>query len=72
MTRGRGGEKVRLTRERRRALIDRLNANDVYLQRLEGRRRETGGPSEEDLARQIEQERERNLSRRGFGQAIGG
>ena len=69
---GRGDEEARLRRERRRALIERLNANDEYLRELEGRRREAGQLSEEELAQEIEMERGRNLSRLGFGQAGGG
>ena len=68
----RGDEEARLRRERRRTLIERLNANDEYLHKLEGRRREAEQLSEEELAREIEMERERDLSRLGFGQAGGG
>lgn len=64
-------EEERLRRERRQALIERLNANDEYLYKLEGRRHETARLSEEELAQEIERERERNLSRRGFSQAGG-
>ena len=70
MTDGRGRRAAHGGRERRRALIERLNANDEYLRRLEGQRRATGQLSEEELAQEIE--RERNLSRLGFGQAGGG
>ncbi|QIN79906.1 hypothetical protein GBA65_16770 [Rubrobacter marinus] len=65
MVDGRGGEGVRLRRERRRALIERLNANDEYLRRLEGRRREAGRLSPEEL--ELEIEKERNRSRRDAG-----
>lgn len=71
MVDGHGDEEARLRRERRRALIERLNANDEYLHKLEGRRRDAGQLSEEELAQEIELERERNLSRLGFGQAGG-
>ena len=55
-------------RRRRRGLIERLNRNEERLEELEVRRREPGGRlSEEELAREIEMERERNLARRGFG-----
>ena len=72
MVDGRGDEEARLRRERRQALIERLNADDEYLHKLEGRRREAGQLSEEELAQEIEMEHERNLSRLGFGQAGGG
>lgn len=65
MVDGRGDEEARLRRERRRALIERLNANDEYLRKLEGRRRETGQLSPEEL--DLEIEKERNLSRRSAG-----
>ena len=65
MAESRGERESRLKRERRQALIQRLNADDEYLQSLEGRRRETGQLSEEELALEIE--RQRNLSRRGYG-----
>ena len=65
------GGKERLRLERKQALIARLNANDEYLHKLEGRRHETARLSEEELAQEIERERERNLSRLGFGQAGG-
>ncbi len=64
-------EEGRSRREHRQALIERLNANDDGLRKLEGRRRETAQLSEEELAQEIERERERNLSRLGFGQAGG-
>ena len=60
MVEGRGDEEARLQRDRRRALIERLNANDEYLRQLEERRREAGQLSEEERALKIEQERERN------------
>lgn len=57
MVDGRGDEGARPRRERRRALIERLNANDAYLRNLEGRRRETVQLSQEDLDLEIEKER---------------
>ncbi len=65
MADGRGEEQARLRRERRRALIERLDANDEYLRKLEGRRRETGQLSPENL--DLEIEKERNRSRRDAG-----
>ena len=65
MAEGRGKAEVRLRRERRRALIERLNANDEYLRKLEGRRRETDRLSPEEL--ELEIEKERNRSRRDAG-----
>ena len=65
MVDGRGEEEARLHRERRRALIERLNANDEYLRGLEERRRETGQLSPEEL--DLEIEKERNRSRRDAG-----
>ena len=64
-------EEGRSRREHRQAVIERLNANDDGLRKLEGRRRESAQLSEEELAQEIERERERNLSRLGFGQAGG-
>jgi hypothetical protein len=62
------GERREAARRRRRGLIERLNRNEERLEELEVRRREPGGRlSEEELAREIEMERERNLARRGFG-----
>lgn len=66
----RGDEEARLRRENRQALIERLNASEERLRKLEGRRREPDRLSEEELAREIEIERERNRSRWGFGQAF--
>ncbi len=61
-------ERREAARRRRRGLIERLNRNEERLEELEVRRREPGGRlSEEELAREIEMERERNLARRGFG-----
>ena len=65
MVDGRGDEEARLRRERRRVLIERLNANDEYLRKLEGRRREAGQLSPEEL--DLEIEKERNRSRRDVG-----
>ena len=65
MVDGRGDEEARLRRERRQALIERLNANDEYLRKLEGRGRETGQLSPEEL--DLEIEKERNRSRRDAG-----
>ena len=42
MVDGSENEEGRLGREHRRALIECLNANDEYLQGIEGRRREIG------------------------------
>ncbi len=62
-------ERREAARQRRRGLIERLNRSEERLRELEIRRREPGGRlSDEELAREIELERERNLSRRGFGQ----
>ena len=71
MVDGSENEEGRSRREHRQAVIERLNANDDGLRKLEGRRRETAQLSEEELAQEIERERERNLSRLGFGQAGG-
>ena len=61
-------ERREAARRRRRGLIERLNRNEERLEELEVRRREPGGRlSEEELAREIEMERQRNLARRGFG-----
>jgi hypothetical protein len=61
-------ERREAARRRRRDLIERLDRNEERLEELEARRREPGGRlSEEELAREIEMERERNLARRGFG-----
>jgi hypothetical protein len=61
-------ERREAARRRRRGLIERLNRNEERLEELEVRRREPGGRlSEEELAREIEMERERNLARRGYG-----
>lgn len=65
MVDGRGDEEARLRRERRQALIERLNANDEYLRELEGRRRAAGQLSPEEL--DLEIEKERNCSRRDAG-----
>ena len=65
MVDGRGDEEARLRRERRRVLIERLNANDEYLRKLEGRRRAAGQLSPEEL--DLEIEKERNRSRRDAG-----
>ena len=59
-----------MRRENRQALIERLNASEERLRKLEGRRREPNRLSEEELAQEIERERERNRSRWGFGQAF--
>ena len=72
MADGPENEAARLRQENRRALIERLNAKEEYLTELEGRRREPGRLTEEELANEIERERERNLSRLGFGQIGGG
>lgn len=58
-------------RERRRALITRLDASEQRLRELEERRLEPGGRlSDEELEWEIEMERERNRSRWGFGQMV--
>ena len=69
MVDGRSEGEALLRRERRRALIERLNANDEYLQKLEGRRRASGQLSPEELDLEIEKERSRNL--RGMPSAGG-
>lgn len=61
MVDGRGEEEARLRQERRRALIERLDANDEYLHKLEGRRRAAEQLSPEELELEIEKERNRNL-----------
>lgn len=63
-------EEDRLSQEHRRDLIKRLDASEEQLRELEERRRVPGRLSEEELAREIELERERNRSLRGFGQAF--
>ena len=65
MVDGRGSEEARLRRERRQALIQRLNANDEYLRELEGCRKAAGQLSPEEL--DLEIEKERNRSRRDAG-----
>lgn len=65
MADGRADEEARLRRERRQALIERLNASDEYLYELERRRKATGQLSPEEL--DLEIEKERNRSRRGLG-----
>lgn len=59
-----------MRRKNRQALIERLNASEERLRKLEGRQREPDRISEEELACEIEIERERNRSRWGFGQAF--
>ena len=71
MVDGRGKEEDRLRQERRRALIERLNANDEYLHKLEGRRRAAEQLSLEELELEIEKERNRNL-RDADGMSSGG
>lgn len=70
MVNGSGDEEAQLRREHRRVLAERLDANDEYLRKLEEQRREAGQLSEEELAREIEFERERN--RREPGSIAGG
>lgn len=72
MTDGRADEETRLRRERRQALIERLNANDDYLHELEGRRRATGQLSPEELDLEIEKERIRNRRDAGGMASSGG
>lgn len=72
MVDGRGEEGVWLRWGRRRALIERLNANDEYLRGLEERRRETGQLSPEELDLEIEKERDRSRSDAGDMPSAGG
>lgn len=65
-----GDERREAARERRRALIARLNASEERLRELEERRQQPGKLSEEELAREIELERDRNAWRGGFGQIL--
>ena len=69
---GSENEEGRSRREHRRALIERLNANDEYLQGIEGRRRETGQLSPEELELEIEKERNRSLRDAGGAGSAGG
>ena len=69
---GRENEEARLRRERRQALIQRLNANDEYLREIEGRRREAGQLSPEELELEIQKERNRSLRDAGGMMSAGG
>lgn len=72
MSDGRGNdEEVRLRRKNRQALIDSLNASEERLLELEGRHPQLDKLHEDELAQEIERERQRNPFRFGSGQAGG-